>query len=138
MSPNTEAAEVVCGSLLYLARRLGQLQYARFRAEGRPIGSGCVESVNELIVEVRLRGAGMHWRRENVNPMLASRNTHCSANRWPGAWVLLARYRCVRSREVAIAQHQARHPTPSSPPDRRKRRSWGDFSLRHRPRHAKP
>lgn len=138
LSPNTEAAEVVCGSLLYLARRLEQLQYARFRAEGRPIGSGCVESANKLIVEVRLKGAGMHWRRENVDPMLALRNTYCSANRWSGEWALLERYRCVRSREVATAQHQARHPTPASPPRRRRRGNWRDFSLRARPRRAKP
>lgn len=136
-SPNTEAAEVVCGSLLYLARRLDQLQYARFRAEGCPIGSGCVESANKLIVEVRLKGAGMHWRRENVDPMLALRNSYCSGNRWSGEWTLLERYRCARSREVATAQHQARHPTPASPPRRRRRPNWRDFSLRPSPRHAK-
>lgn len=138
LSPGTEAAEIVCGSLFYLARRLEQLQYARFRAEGRPTGSGIVESANKLIVEVRLKGAGMHWRRENVDPMLALRNTYCSGNRWPGDWTLLQRYRCVRSHEVAVAQHRARHPTSVLPPKPRHRRAnWHDFSLHPRPRHAK-
>ena len=138
LSPNSEAAAVVSGSILYLARRLEQLQYARFRAEGRPTGSGCVESANKLIVEARLKGAGMHWRRENVNPMLALRNTYCSANRWSGGWALLDRYRCARSGELARAQHQARNPTPSPPPSRPRKRNWRQFSLRPRPRHAKP
>ena len=29
-----------------------------------PIGSGTVESANTLVVEARLKGAGMHWARE--------------------------------------------------------------------------
>jgi hypothetical protein len=138
LTPNTEAADAVCGSLLYLARRLDQLQYARFRAEGRPIGSGCVESANKLVVEVRLKGAGMHWRRENVDPMLALRNAYCSGDEWSARWAPLDRYRCARARELAVAQHDSRQPTTASPPRRRRRGSWRDFSLRSRPRHAKP
>ncbi len=130
LSPGTEAAEVVCGSLLYLARRLEQLQYACFRAEGRPIGSGIVESANKLIVEVRLKGAGMHWRRENVDPMLALRNSSCSANRWSAQWPTLTRYRCAVARERASARQQARHTPPAPPPRPRKTRNWGDWSLR--------
>ena len=138
LPPNTEAAEVVCGSLLYLARRLEQIQYARFRAQGHPIGSGIVESANKLIVEVRLKGAGMHWRRENVDPMLALRNAYCSGNRWSGEWAILARYRCARSREVAIAQRQCRHPAPAAPTRVRRRADWRNFSLHPHPRGAKP
>ena len=32
----------------------------------------------EQIVEARLKGAGMHWERTNVNPMLALRNAVCN------------------------------------------------------------
>ena len=138
LPPESEAAAVVCRSLLYLARRLDHLQYARFRAQGCPVGSGCVESANKLIVEVRLKGAGMHWRRENVDPMLALRNAYCSANRWQPEWAILGRYRCARSREAAIAQHQERHPAPVTTSRPRRRASWRNFSLRPRLRRAKP
>jgi hypothetical protein len=45
-----------------LDKRLAQLQYPRFQTDGWPIGSGVVESANQLVVEARLKGAGMRLR----------------------------------------------------------------------------
>jgi hypothetical protein len=59
-----EAAEAgrVQGEVLgYLEPRLAQMQYAAFRGQGLPIGSGIVESANKLVVEARLKGAGRRW-----------------------------------------------------------------------------
>ena len=56
-----------------------------FQAQGWPIGSGMVESANKLVVEARLKGAGMHWSRASVNPLLALRNAVCN-DRWAEAW----------------------------------------------------
>jgi hypothetical protein len=69
----------------YLEKRHDQMRYAQFIASGYPIGSGMVESGNKLVVEARLKGAGMHWARAKVNPMLALRNVACS-DRWEEAW----------------------------------------------------
>ena len=44
-----------------------------------------MESANKIVVEARLKGAGMHWALPHVNPMLALRNILCS-NRWQEAW----------------------------------------------------
>ena len=71
--------------LAYLEKRAAQMEYARFREEGWPIGSGSGESANKLVVEARLKGAGMHWDEQNVNPMLALRNAVCNA-RWEEVW----------------------------------------------------
>jgi len=68
-----------------LKKRKAQLQYPRFQAQGWPIGSGIVESGNKLVVEARLKGAGMHWAEAHVNPMLAIRNILCSG-RWKEEW----------------------------------------------------
>ncbi|WP_220210727.1 hypothetical protein [Reticulibacter mediterranei] len=57
------------------------MQYPRFRRDGWPIGSGMVESANKNIVEARLKGPGMHWQGNYVNPMLALRNAVCN-DRW--------------------------------------------------------
>lgn len=46
--------------LAYLEARVAQMQYEQFAQEGWPIGSGIVESANKLVVEDRLKGAGMH------------------------------------------------------------------------------
>ena len=82
--------KTVKGSLGYLEKRRGQIRYAGFRAQGYPIGSGAVESANKLVVEARLKGAGMHWAREHVNPMVALRTAVCSG-RWEEVWPQISR-----------------------------------------------
>jgi len=69
----------------YLEKRLDMLRYAAFRAGGYPIGSGIVESANKVVVEARLKGAGKHWTRDNVDALLALR---CAATnkRWQDDW----------------------------------------------------
>lgn len=69
----------------YLRKRVDQMAYPTFQAAGWPIGSGMVESANKLVVEARLKGAGMHWARASVNPMLALRNAVCN-DRWREVW----------------------------------------------------
>jgi hypothetical protein len=92
----TEARAVQIQALQYLEPRRAQLEYAQFQAAGYPIGSGIVESANKLVVEARLKGAGMHWARANVNPLVALRAVLCSgrwADRWPALWAALRQTR---------------------------------------------
>jgi hypothetical protein len=77
-------------SLAYLQKRAGQLHYPAYQAAGWPLGSGIVESANKLLVEDRLKGSGMHWAPEHVNPLLALRNIVFN-NRWDEAWPQIAR-----------------------------------------------
>jgi hypothetical protein len=77
--------------LAYLEKRVGHMQYPVFQAQGWPIGSGIVERANKLVVEARLKGAGMHWARASINPMLALRNAVCN-DRWTEAWSQSAAY----------------------------------------------
>jgi len=90
-------------ALAYLDKREAQMQYPSFRGQGWPIGSGVVESANKLVVEARLKGAGMHWAREHVNPMLALRNIVCS-DRWAQAWPEIA----TRIREKVAQRRRSR------------------------------
>ncbi len=80
----------VAAHLAYLEARVDQMHYPRFRAEGWPIGSGMVESANKLVVEDRLKGAGMHWADANVNPLLALRNAVAN-DRWEACWTIIER-----------------------------------------------
>ena len=79
------SVEVVAENLAYLEKRVEQMQYPSFQQAGWPIGSGMVESANKVVVEARLKGAGMHWSRLSVNPLLALRNAVCN-DRWAEAW----------------------------------------------------
>lgn len=114
------AAEARATALQYLTKRLPQLQYAAFRAQGYPIGSGSVESANKLVVEARLKGSGMHWARAHVNPLVALRTVVCS-DRWAEAWPLIEQH----LRQQMSAQRRGRQrahraarttPAPVSPP----------------------
>jgi hypothetical protein len=106
-----EANAELASSLAYLETREAQLQYPQFVAAGWPIGSGMVESANKLVVEDRLKGAGMHWADANVNPMLALRNAVCN-DRWEECWKVIEREqrgqvaarRLARCRTRAAAQ----------------------------------
>ena len=80
-----EAREVTVATHAYLSSRLEQLHYQQFVTAGYPIGSGCVESANKLVVEARLKGSGMHWSPDQVNPMLALR-TLVANRRWEATW----------------------------------------------------
>jgi hypothetical protein len=106
-------------TLGYLAARWPAIQYAAFRAAGYPIGSGAVESANKLVVEARLKGAGMHWARPNVTPMVALRTVAC-ADRWPEAWPqIVARRRtqtATRRQQRSRARPPAAAPAPPAVP----------------------
>ncbi len=83
-----EARAVVDGVHAYLTSRRDLIRYQAFATAGYPIGSGCVESANKLVVEARLKGAGMHWARPNVDPLLALRTLQANG-RWEQDWPAL-------------------------------------------------
>lgn len=114
------AADGIAEHEQYLTKRVAMLQYPTFWAAGWPIGSGCVESANKLVVEARLKGAGMHWSRMHVNPMLALRNLVCN-ERWHTGWAtiatsLRAEARCVRRARRTSAAEVAAPPQPARTP----------------------
>jgi hypothetical protein len=93
LPPDLAELEGVREHLGYLRKRESLMQYPQFQQQGWPIGSGMVESANKLVVEARLKGAGMHWDPSHVNAMLALRNGVCN-ERWLEIW------------QVALGQHR--------------------------------
>ena len=76
----------------YLLKRQDRLQYPQYQQDGWPIGSGIVESGNKVVMQARLKGAGMHWVPVHVNPLLALRTAACN-DRWEEAQQQLRAYR---------------------------------------------
>jgi hypothetical protein len=104
----------LASQLAYLDKREAQLQYPTFHAAGWPIGSGMVESANKLVVEDRLKGAGMHWADGNVNPLLALRNAVCN-DRWVEVWsgIEAAQRQQVQARQQARRQRRQASVSPA-------------------------
>lgn len=106
-------SQAICGNFAYLEKRKEQIQYPRFQAQGWPIGSSIVESGNKLVVEARLKGSGMHWAEECVNPMLAIRNIICS-DRWKEEWPKIEARLRQQTRQRKTRLHLSRCALPQT------------------------
>ena len=56
----------------YVTQHASRMDYARFRAEGRPIGSGTVESGGKNVVQSRMKRGGQSWSSNGAKRMLAA------------------------------------------------------------------
>ena len=71
--------------MTYLQKRQQFMQYPTYQQQGWPIGSGSVESSHKFVVQARLKGAGMHWKPDHINPMLTLRLALLN-ERWSEFW----------------------------------------------------
>lgn len=72
----------------YLFSNRRRMRYGTFRHAGYPIGSGTVESACKVVVQQRMKQAGMRWSRRGAQAMLALRCTLLS-DRWDETWTTL-------------------------------------------------
>jgi len=93
-----DVIEVIDGSLAYLNKREAMLNYTYFVEQGYPIGSGSVESGHKVVMQSRMKQAGMRWAEGHVNPMLSLRNLICN-DRWQEGWQKMVTYRQQQQRE---------------------------------------
>ena len=99
--PNGEPpANLLTREVAYFQKRAGQIQYAAFRAQGYPIGSGIVESGHKVVIGARFKGAGQHWAPAHLNPLLVLRTISCNG-RWGETWSQV-----WHQRETATAQRR--------------------------------
>ena len=73
----------------YMTQHASRMDYTRFRAEGRPIGSGTVESGVKNVVQWRMKRGGQSWSSHGASRMLAAVGEFHSG-RWEGACRRLA------------------------------------------------
>jgi hypothetical protein len=75
----------------YLERHgeAGQLDYARFRRRGVPLGSGAIESAIRRVINLRLKGNSISWYEENAEGMLMLR-CQVLSNRWDDSFVQIS------------------------------------------------
>jgi hypothetical protein len=65
----------------YVDQHWKRLHYDRFRADGRPIGSGTVESAARNVVTWRMKRGGQRWSSEGASRMLVALG-EVHSNRW--------------------------------------------------------
>lgn len=111
-SPEQEAA--IDGAILYIQKRLQMMDYPHFRKLGYPIGSGSVESGHKVVVQQRMKGAGMRWAEANIDPMLALRCAICN-DRWEAVWEQICLFRQEQQVVKRLEAVAARKPAPPPP-----------------------
>jgi len=80
--PLPEKVRLVVG---YIFNYHTRIQYNQFRQAGYPLGSGTVESACKLVMQERMKQAGMRWSRNGAEAMLALRSVLLS-DRWDDVW----------------------------------------------------
>jgi hypothetical protein len=75
-------------AIAYLFANRQRMRYRLFRQAGYPIGSGTVESACKVVVQQRMKQAGMRWSRQGAQAMLALRCALLS-DRWHYEWAAL-------------------------------------------------
>lgn len=113
-TPDAQIAETVLGRHNYLARRIDQIQYDTFAADGYSIGSGMVESANKHLVQARLKGAGMQWAPASINPILALRCAERS-HRWQTTWSAISPRLRRKHRHAPVPPVLEAAPLPQPP-----------------------
>ena len=78
--PRMHLPEAVRKCVAYLFYNRHRMHYGEYREAGYPIGSGSVESACKLVVQARLKQAGMRWKGECAQAVLALRSMLLSDN----------------------------------------------------------
>lgn len=69
----------------YLFNHRARLRYPQFRQAGYPLGSGTVESACKVVMQARMKQAGMRWSPIAAPAMLALPCVLLS-DRWDEVW----------------------------------------------------
>ena len=67
--------------LNYFKRHQERMNYHRMEQEGLPLGSGAIESAVRRVVNLRIKGPGIFWKKRNAEAILPLR-AYYKAGRW--------------------------------------------------------
>ena len=70
-APTPEAAAVLRTERGYVATTAERMAYPSLRLDGLPLGSGAIESAADLLLQRRMKRAGMRWSDHGGDAMLA-------------------------------------------------------------------
>jgi hypothetical protein len=86
-------AEGLAREITYFKNNKHRCEYARLKAQNKPIGSGIVESACKTVVQMRCKRAGQRWEHDGGQAILRFRSLLLS-NQLDIAWdFILSHYR---------------------------------------------
>ena len=79
-------------ALGYFENHRAKMNYAQYRQEGLPIGSGVTEAACKTLVKQRMCGSGMKWKSSGAGEVLRLRSLMQSGTRWEQFWQKISRF----------------------------------------------
>lgn len=79
-------------AITYFRNHQHQMNYAHYRAQALPIGSGVTEAACKTLVKQRLCGAGMKWKDQGARIVLSLRALVLTNGRWSQFWDKINQY----------------------------------------------
>ena len=74
----------------YFEQNRAQMAYARYRAEGYPIGSGVAEAAGKTLIQDRMEQTGMRWKEHGAEALLKLRAVFLNGH-WDNFWTFYQR-----------------------------------------------
>jgi hypothetical protein len=91
-SMNEAAKKGLEACVTYFGNHLHQMDYAGYRSQGYPIGSGVTEAACKTLVKQRLCCSGMRWTPEGAQNVLSLRALVKTKDRWTQFWQKISQF----------------------------------------------
>jgi hypothetical protein len=89
--------EELHSAVTYFTNHKEKMHYARWRAEGLPIGSGVTEAACKTLIKQRLCNAGMRWKDKGASAVISLRSLVITDGRWEQFWDKVNHYGVPRA-----------------------------------------
>lgn len=76
-----EPTKDVVDCIRYFTNNQQRMNYKQYKDQGLDIGSGAIESTHRTLIQSRMKQAGMHWKKKNVQS-IASVKSRYHSGRW--------------------------------------------------------
>lgn len=87
-----EVKEKVTTAVRYFRNHLSMMDYADYREQDFPIGSGVTEAACKSLVKQRFCRSGMRWKEKGIKTVLSLRSLVLTTDRWKQFWEKIDRY----------------------------------------------
>jgi len=89
----SKSKEVVNKAIVYFESNLWRMNYAVYREQSIPIGSGVIEAACKSLVKTRMCGSSMKWKTPGANTVLSLRSLALSGDCWEYFWKQYGEYK---------------------------------------------
>ena len=91
-APSKTIQENLSAAVTYFQNHRHQMNYALYRDQHYPIGSGVTEAACKTVIKQRLCCSGMRWKETGAAVVLSLRTLVLTPTRWSQFWNKLNQY----------------------------------------------